>query len=145
MDEPPYIATRYVTPTWDINDDVILNFYITDWNQSDVVDEKMDIQFKVEVRINDVSKVYTKFIGENSINLGKLNEGEYELILQVTDEFGRKSHELYNEFRVIDKNEYDNNILNNTHIITDDELLVYNISKYNSIDNAHKLRLVYKI
>lgn len=141
MDEPPYIATRYVTPTWDINDDVILNFYITDWNQSDVVYEKMDIQFKVEVRINNVSKVYTKFIGENSINLGKLNEGEYELILQATDEFGRKSHELYNEFRVIDKNEYDNNILNNTHIITDDELLVYNISKYNSIDNAHNTKI----
>ena len=141
MDEPPYIATRYVTPTWDINDDVILNFYITDWNQSDVVDEKMDIQFKVEVRINDVIKRYTKSIGENSINLGKLNEGEYELILQATDEFGRKSHELYNEFRVIDKNEYDNNILNNTHIITDDELLIYNINKYNSIDNAHNTKV----
>ena len=127
MDEPPYIATRYVTPTWDINDDVILNFYITDWNQSDVVDEKMDIQFKVEVRINDISKVYTKFIGENSINLGKLNEGEYELILQVTDEFGRKSHELYNEFRIIDKEAYELEISNNTHIVTEEELTNYGI------------------
>lgn len=141
IDEHPYIATRYVTPTWDINDDVILNFYITDWNQSDVVDEKMDIQFKVEVRINDVSKVYTKFIGENSINLGKLNEGEYELILQATDEFGRKSHELYNEFRIIDKIKYDNDILNNTYIITDDELLAYNISRDNNIDNAHNSKV----
>lgn len=141
INEVPYIATRYVTPTFDINDDVIINFYVTDWNQSDVIGEKIDIQFNVDVRINDVSKIYTRSIGENSINLGKLNEGEYELILQATDKFGRKSHELYNEFRVIDKNEYDNNILNNTHIITDDELLIYNINKYNSIDNAHNTKV----
>lgn len=136
MDEPPYIATRYVTPTWDINDDVIINFYVTDWNQSDVIDENTTSTFAIEVRVNDASYRYKKYIGENSINIGKLCIGEYELILQATDEYGRKSHELYNEFRIINKEEYELNIINNTHIVTDEELKSYEITKGSYINDS---------
>ena len=37
--EIPYISNRYITPTWDVNDDVILDMYTCDYYQTDFMCE----------------------------------------------------------------------------------------------------------
>ena len=65
--------------------------------------------------------------GNNFIDLGKLPEGEYSFDLQVTDKYFRKSHKLFNEFKVVDKEKEDLIEKEKTYSPTKDELL----SKFN--------------
>lgn len=91
--------------------------------------------------VNEIYKEFNIFIGDNSINIGKLDEGSYELLLQVCDIYGRKSHQLYNEFRVINKEVYNKLISENTYTITDNDLLKYNIDKNNNEKKAYETKI----
>lgn len=142
--EHPYIATRYITPTWDISDDIILNFYVTDFWQTDKLHENKDIEFEIEITINETVKKYTVKIGDNSKNIGKLPIGEYKYLLQAKDKFGRQSHQLYNEFRVINRSERELDIKNNTHIVTSNDLSKFNITINGNIEDlevAHNTKM----
>lgn len=137
----PYIATKYLETTFDINEDIIINLYVSDWDQSDAVYEDTDTKFTLYMYVNEIYKEFNIFIGDNSINIGKLDEGNYELLLQICDIYGRKSHQLYNEFRVINKEVYNKLISENTYTVTDNDLLKYDIDKNNNEKKAYETKI----
>ena len=124
----PYISVYYSDPTYDINDDVIINLYSCEYKQPDPYCTN-PVDFKLYVNIDETIKTYDIKSGDCSINIGTQPIGDHYYTVQVEDSHGRKSHQFYNEFRVINKTEYDQEIANNTYTVTDDDLLEYNISK----------------
>ena len=74
--------------------------------------------------------------GDSHVNIGKQSEGEHCFTAQVKDKYGRVSHEIYDEFRVIDTIAYNKEIEDNTVYITDDILSHYNIDRNDNPDNA---------
>ena len=101
--EVPYISTYYITPIVAPNEDVIINFYITDYNHTEYLTEKSYNNFTVTININNKKNIVKKNLksGDNSINLGKFNTiGEQNFSIKCTDKYGRNSHELFNFFLV---------------------------------------------
>ena len=122
----PYISVYYSDPTYDINDDVIINLYSCEYKQPDPYCAN-PVDFKLYVNIDETIKTYNIKSGDYSINIGTQPIGEHYYTVQVEDSHGRKSNQFYNEFRVINKTEYDQEIANNTYTVTDDNLLKNNI------------------
>lgn len=124
----PYIAFNYNIYTFDINEDVLINYYCTDYWQSEINREKTNIQFTLEYNLNGIENRQIVNIGDNILNLGKLSEGDYWYTLRVYDLQGNSSHSIYGEFRVIDRVAYDANMASKTATITTDILSNYNIT-----------------
>lgn len=124
----PYISTYYFNTKPTIYEDVIIPFYVTNYDQSEYLyDEeiKLDVLYQVD---ENSEKVITVSAGDNSINLGKLSKGEHYFSLQALDKSTNlKSHKLYNEVLVID----DSYTITEeqTYTITDDDLYKYNITR----------------
>lgn len=128
INEVPYISTYYIVPENDINDDIKIEYYVTDYNQKEYLYGDTSEEFKVDYWINGEKKTLSNIkAGNNFIDLGKLPEGEYSFDLQVTDKYFRKSHKLFNEFKVVDKEKEDLIQKEKTYSPTKDELL----SKFN--------------
>ena len=124
----PYIAFNYNIHTFDINEDVLINYYCTDYWQSEINKELTDIQFILEYNLNGRENRQIVNIGDNILNLGKLSEGDYWYTLRVYNLQGNSSHSIYGEFRVIDKVAYDADIVSKTATITSDILAEYGIT-----------------
>lgn len=128
INEVPYISTYYIIPENDINDDIKIEYYVTDYNQKEYLYGDTSEEFKVDYWINGEKKTLSNIkAGNNFIDLGKLPEGEYSFDLQVTDKYFRKSHKLFNEFKVVDKEKEDLIQKEKTYSPTKDDLL----SKFN--------------
>lgn len=131
----PYISTYYFNTKPTIYEDVIIPFYVTNYDQSEYLyDEeiKLDVLYQVD---ENSEKVITVSAGDNSINLGKLSKGEHYFSLQALDKSTNlKSHKLYNEVLVID----DSYTITEeqTYTITDDDLYKYNITKVDTTDKT---------
>lgn len=129
----PYISTYYFNTKPTIYEDVIIPFYVTNYDQSEYLyDEeiKLDVLYQVD---ENSEKVITVSAGDNSINLGKLSKGEHYFSLQALDKSTNlKSHKLYNEVLVID-NSY-TITKEQTYTITDDDLSKYSITKVDTTD-----------
>ena len=133
MNEVPYISTYYIKPIVSSTQDVIINFYITDYNHSEYKEENSNEKFTVTVKINNNQKIIKKKvkIGDNSINLGKFAKtGEQRFSIMCTDKYGRNSHELFNFFLV----QNDNYI--NEYEMTNSDLIKYNINNNSNENNA---------
>lgn len=133
----PYIANRYIVPTWNKNDDVILDMYSTDYYQTDYLSEPPVYQdFTLILNLDgEISEQAIKS-GDMHINIGKQSIGEHWFTAQVRDKNNRLSHEIYEEFRVIDVDAYNQEIKNNTYIVTDEDLTNYQIRKDDNEENA---------
>lgn len=132
--EVPYISTYYITPIVAPNEDVIINFYITDYNHTEYLTEKSYNNFTVTININNKKNIVKKNLksGDNSINLGKFNTiGEQNFSIKCTDKYGRNSHELFNFFLV------KNNSSFNEYELKNSDLNKYNI--YNNNDKLHSI------
>lgn len=104
INEVPYVSTYYIDPENNINDDIKFEYYVTDFNQREYLKGDTSEEFKVDYWINGEKKTnYNVKAGNNFIDLGKLPEGRYSFDLQITDKYFRKSHKLFNEFKVINK------------------------------------------
>lgn len=135
--EIPYISNRYITPTWDINDDVILDMYTCDYYQTDFMCEPPIYQdFTLILNLDGNISYHSIKSGDLHLNIGKQTKGEHWFTAQVKDKHGRVSHEIYEEFRVIDTITYNQEIENNTYIATDSDLITYGISKNDSESEA---------
>ena len=119
----PYIAFNYNIHTFDINEDVLINYYCTDYWQSEITSELTDIQFILEYNLNGIENRQIVNIGDNILNLGKLSKGDYWYTLRLYDLQGNSSHSIYGEFRVIDKVAYDADMASKTATITSDILI----------------------
>lgn len=131
----PYISTYYFKTKPSVDEDVIIPFYVTDYNQSEYLYDKtvsLDILYQID---NGEEKTITVNVGDNTLNLGKLSKGEHYFSMQAYDKStGLKSHKLYNEILVIDSS-YEITA-EQTYIITDADLSKYSITNGDTTDET---------
>lgn len=141
LDENLYISTIYTNPDLDIKEDVILKFYATDYNHSAYMEDDYSQVFKIILNLNGEISTFYKNIGESILNIGKQEVGEYKYTIQAIDVYGRKSPELYGEFRVEDKIKKEKEIKENTYYVTNKDLINYGISNNNESNKSHQTKV----
>ncbi|MGL4949509.1 MAG: hypothetical protein ACRC5M_03920, partial [Anaeroplasmataceae bacterium] len=120
----PYISTYYIKPIILPKEDVIINFYVTDYNHKEYAYEDSSQTFTITIKIEGKKNIVKKNVkaGDNSVNIGNFNDlGEQKFSIVATDEYKRNSHELFNFFLVRDKE------VINEYTMTNDDLNKYNI------------------
>ena len=132
FEEVPYISTYYFNTKPSINEDVIIKYYVTDYNQSEYLEDK-DRQLEVQCEV-DGKRISSDIVnsGDNEMNLGKLSEGVHYFSLQASDkDTGLTSNKLYNEIMVINPDSY---VITEeqTYYINDSDLQKYGIKSNNS-------------
>lgn len=136
-DKYSYIAIVYTDTTKSVKENAQLKFYVSDYEQSDYLEENKTKKFRIILTLNGVQKEFEKSIGDVTLDLGKLSEGEYIYTAQAIDlSNGRKSQELYGEFRVLDLEKEQAEIDANTYRVTDEDLAAYGIKNDDDINNA---------
>lgn len=122
--EVPYISTYYIKPIVNPNEEVIINYYVTDFYQKEYRNEDTSESFTITVKIDGEKDIIKKNIkaGDNSISLGKFSDlGEKSFSILATDIYGRNSHELFNYFLI------SNDAIYKEYKMTIDDLQTYNI------------------
>lgn len=131
--EVPYISTYYIKPVVSTKEDVILDFYITNYNHSSYIKENNNDTFTATIKIEGKKNIVKKRLksGNNSINLGKFKkEGEQKFSILITDQYGRNSHELFNYFLVKNPSQ------KIEYIMTEKDLDKYNIDNSDNAKNT---------
>ena len=140
INKVPYIATYYIKPVVATNEEVLIDYYITDWyfkeynenynlRKEDWEDDKWteaiwnEETFTVIVNVEGNEQTYTNLsAGDHQVSLGSFaNEGEVDFSIKCIDRFGRCSHELHNYFLV------QNTVAVNEYVMTEADLTTYNI------------------
>ena len=132
INEVPYISTYYIEPKVAPNEDVIIDFYVTDYYHKEYTDEDTSETFTITVKIDGQKDIVKKNIkaGDNSINIGSFKTtGEQKFSIIATDKYGRNSHELFNFFLVEDSKEKEKS--SKEYVMSKDDLLKYNIKNKN--------------
>ena len=119
--ELPYINREFYKHTFIPNEDVLIGFYVDDYNETYYRNEIISI-YKIFMYDNhELVKVDYIYSGSQQMNFGKLTEGEHILSYEVQDIYGRKSFRDYFEIRVKEptvKSEY---IVSDNEIPTDSD------------------------
>lgn len=135
--ESPYISTYYFNFKPTINEDVIIPFYVTDYNQSEYLENVNNLEIYVVYQVdNNNAQFISVPLGDNEINLGKLSEGEHYFSLQAVDKTSKvRSNKLYNEILVINPETY--NIKDNeVYSVTKNDLNQYGITDIDTTDDT---------
>lgn len=124
--EVPFISTYNIKSINSINEEINIEYYVTDWEQKeykyDILTEKFTIVYSIDDEEHELTDICA---GDNSINLGTLDEGIHTISLQAIDKYGRKSHVLYEEILVEKSNK-------NYYTMTPDDLTTYKLNNNNS-------------
>jgi hypothetical protein len=103
VNRTPYISTYYIQPKVNLGDPAIIDYYVTDFDHKEYLDDDASERFVIDYWVNGVKGVLTNVpAGDRSLNLGVLPKGNVLFAFQATDRLGIKSHRLYQEFRVVD-------------------------------------------
>lgn len=140
INKVPYISTYYIKPVVATNEEVLIDYYITDWyfkeynenynlykdnwgDDSWTADVWNEETFTVIVNVEGNEQTYTDLsAGDHQVSLGSFaNEGEVKFSIKCIDRFGRCSHELCNYFLV------QNAVAINEYVMTEADLTTYNI------------------
>ena len=135
--ESPYISTYYFNFKPTINEDVIIPFYVTDYNQSEYLENVNNLEIYVVYQVDNNNVQFISVpLGDNEINLGKLSEGEHYFSLQAVDKTSKvRSNKLYNEILVINPETY--NIKDNeVYSVTKNDLTQYGITDIDTTDDT---------
>ena len=135
LNEVPYISTYYIEPKVSSNQDVIINYYVTDYYHKEYTEEDTSETFTITVKIDGKKDIVKKNVkaGDNSINIGKFkNLGEQKFSIIATDQYGRNSHELFNFFLVEEKDKEEKE-----YIMTKADLIKYNIKNTDTYENKY--------
>lgn len=138
INEVPYISTYYIEPKVAPNEDVIIDFYVTDYYHKEYTDEDTSETFTITVKIDGKKNIVKKNIkaGDNSINIGSFKTtGEQKFSIIATDKYGRNSHELFNFFLVEDSKEKEKS--SKEYVMSKDDLLKYNIKNTDTYENKY--------
>lgn len=138
LNEVPYISTYYIKPKVSPNEDVIIDYYVTDYYHKEYTEESTSEKFTITVKIDGQKDIVKKNVkaGDNSINIGKFkNTGEQKFSIIATDQYGRNSHELFNFILVEDSKEKEKS--SKEYIMTKDDLIKYNIKNTDTYENKH--------
>ena len=135
--EVPYLSTYYIKPIVNKNEDVNIDFYISDYNNKSYTEDDFNNRYTVTVDIEGKDKIIKRNVkaGDSSINIGKFGEaGEVKFSIICTDQYGRSSHELFNYFLVKDEDKI------KEYSMTKNDLLSYNINNEDNRENGKKTR-----
>ena len=140
INKVPYISTYYIKPVVATNEEVLIDYYITDWyfkeynekynlyksdwgDDSWIEDIWNEETFTVIVNVEGSEQTYANLpAGDHQVSLGSFaNEGEVNFSIKCIDRFGRCSHELCNYFLV------QNTVAVNEYVMTEADLTTYNI------------------
>lgn len=138
INEVPYISTYYIEPKVSPNEDVIIDYYVTDYYHKEYTEEDTYETFTITVKIDGQTDIVKKNVkaGDNSINIGKFKTtGEQKFSIIATDQYGRNSHELFNFFLVEDSDEKEKN--SKEYVMTKDDLIKYNIKNTDTYENKY--------
>lgn len=138
INEVPYISTYYIEPKVAPNEDVIIDFYVTDYYHKEYTDEDTSETFTITVKVDGEKDIVKKNIkaGDNSINIGSFKiTGEQKFSIIATDKYGRNSHELFNFFLVEDSKGKEKS--SKEYVMTTDDLLKYNIKNTDTYENKY--------
>lgn len=103
INEAPYISTYYVTPKVNVGENAVIDYYVTDYNNRDFVFDDHSLLFTVDYWINNEKTTLNNVkAGDQRLTIPSLPKGKVLLALQATDQQGRKSHRLFQEFLVVD-------------------------------------------
>ena len=136
LNEVPYISTYYIKPIVKPGEEVLIDYYITDYYYKEYLEDDYSLTFTVTVRIEgQKDKVYPNLkAGDHQVSLGSFStEGEQKFSILCTDKYGRNSHELFNFFLVqgdVEVKEY---------VMTDEDLVTYNIK---NTDNYEAKKII---
>lgn len=124
--EVPYISTYYIKPIVKPNEEVIIDYYISDYYGKDHTEGYSSYIFTVTVNIEGKDSIVMKNLkaGDHSVNLGsfpELDGEEQKFSILCTDQYGRNSHELFNYFLVRNEPKI------KEYIMTEEDLVKYNI------------------
>lgn len=124
--EVPYISTYYIKPIVKSNEEVIIDYYISDYYGKDHTEGYSNDIFTVTVNIKGKDSIVIKNLkaGDHSVNLGtfpELDGEEQKFSILCTDQYGRNSHELFNYFLVRNEQEV------REYVMTEEDLITYNI------------------
>ncbi|MEO6907787.1 MAG: hypothetical protein ABI210_07845 [Abditibacteriaceae bacterium] len=130
INEVPYLSTYYVTPKVNVGQNVVINYYVTDFDQKEYVKDDHSETFTIEYWVNGAkSTLQNVKAGDNSITLKSIPKGEVLFALQATDKQGRKTDRLFQEFRMVDPAEAK---------IPKDKILTPDLKKFNIYnDDTH--------
>ena len=136
MNEVPYISRYHTKPEVKIGEEVIIDFYITDYSHKEYLQDDFSERFSVIVKIEGKENIVLNDLkaGDHSVSLGSFNnEGEIKFSILCIDQYGRHSHELFHYFKVVGEE------VVNKYIMTEADLIKYNIKNN---DNYGEIRLV---
>lgn len=119
----PWISPYYFETKTNINEDIKVPFYITDYAQSEYLLTDNTKKFLVEVEFNGKQMLNICSAGDNEINIGSCNkEGEQYFTLQCTDLSNNiKSYKQIGQLYVVNPATY----TKKTYIMTDKDLDIY--------------------
>ncbi len=103
QNEVPYISTYYIKPIVVPGEEVVIDYYITDYYHKEYTDDDYSGTFVVTVHIEDHPDIILRTLkaDDHSVSLGSFTfEREQKLSILCTDQYGRNSHELFNFFLV---------------------------------------------
>ena len=87
LNEVPYISTYYIEPKVSPKEDVIINYYVTDYYHKEYTEEDTSETFTITVKIDGKKDIVKKNVkaGDNSINIGSFkNPGEQKFSIIAT-------------------------------------------------------------
>lgn len=135
--EVPSITCYYFDPIFNINEDIIIPVYITDYNNSDYIYNNNSKTFTVYTELEGKTKTEILKIGDNNINLGSISyETKTHIIIKCRDnETGMESYEQTIPVWVQDPN---NHIIDdsNTYTMQESDLEIYSIKNNDSKESA---------
>lgn len=132
----PYLSTYDFEEKVDINNDVIIPLYISDYYQKEFLYDEHSEYFSLTYSIEDRTITIDNIpAGDYTLNLGKCTSiGEKEIWIQITDCRGTKSIKLYKYVLIIDDS-YEITEAQ-TYTITQEDLDKYGIKNTNSTDET---------
>lgn len=133
----PYVSTYYFNPKPSINDNIQIPIYITDYEQSEYLNNDTSVTLDIIYEVDGVSKTISNVpLGNYTLTIGQLSEGKHIVAIQTYDKRnGLKSHKLYNDLWVVNPATYEISE-KKTYYMTEEDLATYKINNQNSSDET---------
>jgi len=133
----PYVSTYYFNPKPSINDNIQIPIYITDYEQSEYLNNDASVTLDIIYEVDGVSRTINNVpLGNYTLTIGQLSEGKHIVAIQTYDKRnGLKSHKLYNDLWVINPATYEISA-EQIYYMTEEDLAAYKINNQNSSDET---------
>ena len=125
----PWLSLNYFDPVVDINEDIIVPFYVTNYNHDEWMNDDYTTMFQIEIVFNGTIIRKIAHAGNNEINIGRCSEfGEHYFTYQCTDLSNNIKSPMYTKHLLCK----DKSKILNIYEMTENDLVTYNIDNNNN-------------